>query len=84
MTRDELIVRHLRKPEGYKVTDEEWQEKVERALVYGCDWLQHLQNDMGLNPLIAASVEELCERMEETEREVRDLRDIEFESQGGC
>lgn len=65
MTKDELILKHFRKPKGYtKVTDKEWKEHLEHSLMFGCDWLEIMQD---MNPMPGEAVEDMAERLEELE-----------------
>jgi hypothetical protein len=65
--RDELIRRYMKLPSKQRMSDGEWELHVDDALVFGCDWLEHLQH---LNPMPASAVEAMALRIYELEQYV--------------
>jgi len=71
MQRYGLILKHFRRPQGYiAMSDKAWHAAVKDALKFGCDWLEIM---MVYNPMTAAAVEEMADRLEKAEKERRSL-----------
>jgi len=72
MTSKELILKHFHKPKSYNLSKEEWEQALSHALdTGGCDWLVILQDEM--NPIPAQAIKDLCKKIEELEREKKDV-----------
>lgn len=74
MDKKAALLKHLRKPRGFEISEEQWQTDLKDALRFGCDWLAMLQE---LNPIPAAAVEEMALRLDIAEKYLQDTLDAE-------
>jgi hypothetical protein len=57
-----LIAKYLKPHSCYKFSDDEWKTAVENASEFGCDWLDHLCDEVGQN-VVGHAISDLLERV---------------------